>query len=480
MTLLPNGKIISWSSLFDNHSTLNSKEQDNGESYLVDVPINGAPTNFTYIPNPTTKLFCSGETLMSDGRLFITGGETALGGSAHTNIYDFRTGTWEKMADMSGPRWYPTTTILANGDILTLGGTMTFKNLDNNTLPQVWVTGENAWRNLTTAEYDVGEYPRMHLAPNGQVFKSGIHDLTRYLDTTGTGKWTDVATFNFASYRTYGSSVMYDDGKVIVMGGGEDPPTETAEIINLYDARPTWRYTRPMHFKRRQLNATIMADGKILVTGGMSGNGFNDAASAVYAAESWDPDTGQWTLLANMKVPRLYHSTALLLPDGRILSAGGGQPTALNDVDHADAEIYSPPYLFKGPRPVITQAPESIYYGDHFTVATPDAATVTKAHWIRLGSSTHAFNMSQRINRLTFAPAAGGLSITAPTDPNLTPPGFYMLFLLNDKGVPSIAKIIQITPKPAPLPEPQPNPQPEPQPQLPSQPQPEPVQMLKR
>jgi hypothetical protein len=443
LTLMPNGKLMSWSAFFDNHTWAPDQPGDEtSEVYLVDIPSDGIPENFTSVPNLTTRLFCAGQTFMPDGRLFVAGGEIVEEGSPHTNIFDFRTNSWQRVANMNGPRWYPTTTTLGNGDILTLGGTMTFANADNNTLPQVW-TG-NGWRDLINARYDVGEYPRMHLAPNGMAFMSGIDPLTRYLDTTGAGAWSDVAVQNFDSgSRSYGSSVMYDDGKVLVVGGS-DPATNTAEIINLYDAKPAWEFTKPMHFARQQLNATIMADGKVLVTGGSSGPGFNDASSAVFAAEIWDPRTGNWTLMASMKVPRLYHSTALLLPDGRVLSAGGGQPAATNGVDNYNAEIFSPPYLFNGPRPVIADAPESISYGQGFFVQTPDAGNVVKATWIRLGSVTHAFNMNQRINHLPVTRVAGGLNITAPNDPNLTPPGHYMLFLLNDKGVPSIAKIIQI------------------------------------
>ncbi|SNS48399.1 Kelch motif-containing protein [Noviherbaspirillum humi] len=199
-----------------------------------------------------------------------------------------------------------------------------------------------------------------------------------------------------------------------------------------------------MKYARRQLNATILADGKVLVTGGMSGPGFNDAATAVLAAEMWDPLTGKWTEMASMKIPRLYHSTALLLPDGRVLSAGGGQPAPLNGVDNSNAEIYSPPYLFTGSRPTVKNAPATLQYGQGFFVETPDAGSIVKATWIRLGAVTHAFNMNQRINYLQFTKTATGLNVTAPADPNLTPPGHYMLFLINERGVPSIARIIQI------------------------------------
>ena len=209
-----------------------------------------------------------------------------------------------------------------------------------------------------------------------------------------------------------------------------------------------------MAFARRQLNATLLPDGNVLVTGGTSSPGFSDPAGAVHAAELWNPTTEQWTTLASssdappigtgLSIPRVYHSTALLLPDGRVLSMGGnGQTTS---------EIYSPPYLFKGARPTITSAPASVAYGQSFFVQTPDAAAILsngKVTMLRLSSVTHAFNMSQDISTLIFSPAAGGLNVEAPSAATVAPPGLYLLFILNGSGVPSEAKIVRIRTDPA-------------------------------
>ena len=195
-------------------------------------------------------------------------------------------------------------------------------------------------------------------------------------------------------YRDYGSSVMYDNGKILVMGGG-DPPTNTAEVIDLNAASPAWRSVASMAFARRQLNATILPDGQVLVTGGTSGPGFNDPTAPVFAAEMWNPATENWTTMASAQITRIYHSTALLLPDGRILSMGGN--------DFPQTEIYEPPYLFKGTRPAIDPTPATVNYGQSFFVQTPDAAGVTQVTWIRLSSVTHAFNMDQRFSRLSFS-----------------------------------------------------------------------------
>ena len=289
-------------------------------------------------------------------------------------------------------------------------------------------------------------YPLMFLAPNGKVFNPGPTTTTRYLDTAGSGTWSFVAN-RVGPYRDYGSAVMYAPGKVLVMGGG-DPPTNTAEVIDLNQPSPTWRAVGSMAFARRQLNATLLPDGNVLVTGGTSSPGFNDPAGAVHAAELWNPTTEQWTTLASSSgIPRVYHSTALLLPDARVLSMGG------NGNLQTTSEIYSPPYLFKGTRPTITSAPTSVAYGQSFFVETPDAAAISKVTMLRLSSVTHAFNMSQYISTLSFSQATGGLNVVAPSGaavaPTVAPPGPYLLFILNGSGVPSVASIVQVGSDPA-------------------------------
>ena len=303
-------------------------------------------------------------------------------------------------------------------------------------LPQVFQSGSGSWRSLTNAQIGLDLYPRMHLAPNGRVFNSAPSTVTRYLDTSGTGAWTVVANHSVNVYRDYAPSVMYDNGKVLVMGGG-DPPTNTAEVIDLNAGSPAWRSVPSMAFARRQHNATILPDGKVLVTGGTSGPGFNNFNTPVFAAEMWDPATENWSTMASQQSFRVYHSGAVLLPDGRVLTVGGDNVLT--------AEVYEPPYLFKGARPTITSAPASVNYGQTFFVETPNATGITQVTWIALSSVTHSFNMNQRINRLSFSQAAGGLNVVAPSNANLAPPGYYMLFILNGNGVPSVAKIIQVT-----------------------------------
>jgi hypothetical protein len=424
--LLPNGKVLWWPSF------------SNGDNPKYWDPATSALSGDA--PKANYNIFCAGHSFLADGRLLVTGGHIASNvGLPTTSTFDFATETWTRYPDMNAGRWYPTNVTLANGDVLVASGTID-TTVGNNPLPQVFEAATGTWRDLTTAQLVLPLYPRMFLAPNGKVFVAGPSSITRYLDTNGTGTWTTVAR-NIYGYRGESTAIMYDDGKIMI-AGGDRPATATAEIINLNAATPTWTSIAPMSSPRRQHNATMLPDGTVLITGGSSGETYDDETHPVYAAELWNSETGAWTTLASQSVYRGYHSTSLLLPDGRVLSAGGNKSLSRN------AEVFSPPYLFKGPRPTLTSVPSNVAYGENFVVTSPDAASVTKVTWLRLGSVTHDFDQNQRINRLSFSVTAdgSGLNITAPSNANLTPPGHYMLFLLNGNGVPSIAKIIRISP----------------------------------
>ena len=415
--LLPTGKVLFYPYTDDPH--------------LWD-PVTGTITSAT---QAGYNIFCTGHSFLADGRLFVTGGHISNNvGLPNAAIYDPSTNSWTRLPDMNAGRWYPSNTTLPNGDVLVVSGDID-TTVGVNTLPQVWQTASSSWRNLTNAQLSLNLYPAMHLAPNGKVFLSIPSEITRYLDTSGSGLWTTVAIRQYG-FRSYGSSALYDDGKVLVAGGG-DPPTSTAEAIDLNAASPAWRYVGAMSKARRQFDLTLLPDGKVLATGGSSGSGFDNSTTPVFAAEIWDPATEQWTTTASNSKYHGYHSNALLLPDGRVLTTGGD--------DQLNAEIYSPPYLFKGARPTISSAPASVGYGQSFFVQTPSATSIAKVTWIRLPSVTHAFDMNQRINRLTFSQTTGGLNVTAPANANLCPPGHYMLFILDGNGVPSVAKIVQIT-----------------------------------
>jgi hypothetical protein len=397
---------------------------------------NPASNTFSATNMPAYELFCAGHTTLSNGRIFIAGGHIAdFTGQPHASIYTSSTNSFTPAPDMNKGRWYPTTTVLANGDVLVVSGDINSSS-NANPLPQIYGPATNSWRSLTTAQLVLPLYPLMYVAPNGKVFLAGPNRQTRYLSTSGTGAWSNVALKNFTATRTYGPGVMYEAGKILVVGGG-DPPTATAETIDLNSATPVWRGTGSMHAARRQHNAVVLPDGKVLIVGGSSGAGFDNSAAKVAASEMWDPTTGQFTVMASIAKYRGYHSTALLLPDGRVLSAGGngGGP---------NAQIYSPPYLFKGARPAITSAPAGAAYSQTVFIGTPNATSITKVSLIRLGSTTHTFDESARYMHLNFTQGASGLNVTMPANGNLAPPGYYMLFILNSSGVPSVARIMHV------------------------------------
>lgn len=416
--LLPNGKVMMWGR--DAVGNLQSWD-----------PVTQSVGT---IPGAGYDLFCAGHALLPDGRLLVAGGHIVdFVGLAKTSVYDPVANTWTRAPDMNAGRWYPTVTALANGDALVVSGQID-TTVGVNTLPQVYQAATNTWRDLTGAQLGQAQYPMMFVAPNGKVIDAGPTHVTRILDTAGTGAWEWVG-FRTFGWRDYGSAVMYADGKILVAGGA-DPPTATAEVIDLTAAAPAWRAVASMSVPRRHLNTTLLPDGTVLVTGGTSGPGHNNTATAVLSAELWDPATEAWTTLASASVPRLYHSSALLLPDGRVMTTGGdGYP---------EVEAFSPPYLFKGARPAMSGVPESIGYGQKFTVSSPDASGIAKVTLIRLPSVTHAFNQNQRLNVLQFAQGTGALDITAPANGNLAPPGHYMLFLVNGNGVPSVGSIVQL------------------------------------
>lgn len=392
---------------------------------------------FTTTASNSYALFCAGHTQLADGRIFIVGGHIAdYTGYPHAVIYDANKNTFSAMPDMNTGRWYPTATQLPNGDVLVVSGDIN-SNTNVDTLPQVFQMATHTWRNLTTAQLALPLYPNMLIAPNGNVFNAGPSRQSRYLSTSGTGAWTNVSVHVFSGTRDYGPAVMYDSGKVFVVGG-DDPPTATAETIDLNAATPAWKSTASMHFARRQHNAVILPDGKVLIVGGSSGSGFDNSATPVLPTEMWNPATGTFTVMASIAVYRGYHSTALLLPDGRVLSAGG-------NVGGPNAQLFSPPYLFAGARPSIASAPTSASYGQSVFIGSPDAASISQVTFIRAGSVTHTNDMSARFMRLTFTQTSTGLNVTMPANANLAPPGYYLLFILNANGVPSVGSIIQMS-----------------------------------
>jgi galactose oxidase len=454
--VLPNGNVLFWGR---RDNTVGSMHEHECTPYIWD-PGTGklTPTPQPERANGTkVNLFCSGHAFLPDGRLLAMGGHIADGdGLDQACVYDYRTNTWTALPAMNERRWYPIATALPDGTVLVSSGS--YKENGRviiNDVPQIW--DGHQW--IPAARFaNLPLYPRIHIAPSGQMFASGSNAEASMADPDGQGAWTILPRVRQNREPQYGPSVMYGAGKVVHIGGGNEEgtnvPTAAAEVIDLCANPPAWRAVASMHFPRRQHNATILADGSVLVTGGTSGPGFNDLTPGkpVRVAELWDPVTEKWTVLAAEDVDRCYHGTAVLLPDATVLSAGGGEFTVGSEPNdpldsHRNAQIFHPPYLFHGARPKIGSAPEEIAYGETFTleVSGPDIGKVT---WIRLPTVTHASDQSQHINFLKFRCGGGRVTVSAPERPQICPPGHYMLFVLSKAGVPSRARIMRITSRP--------------------------------
>jgi galactose oxidase-like protein/Big-like domain-containing protein len=440
VALLSNGKVLAYDSIGDN-ATETYPIQDHTRATIWD-PATGSQTPVDV--NTGYNIFCSGFAHLIDGRIFIAGGnkDQQLNGIPQTHIFDPATDIWTVGPTMLGGRWYPTVTPLSNGEMLITSG-----RVDT---PEVRTLNGNL-RALTSATLSLPLYPWMDVAPNGLTFYSGPDQTLRSLNTAGTGTWQTLGTRDSIN-RDYGGHAIYDIGKMLVAGGG--PSTKDTRVIDFNGATPQVSATAPMANGRRQFNLTVLADGSVLATGGnSSGASLVDLSAGVYPAEQWNPATGQWKTLASMQITRQYHSTALLLPDGRVLSAGGGICGTCDTVGYLakNAEIFSPPYLFQAdgtlaPRPTIDSAPSTANYGAQMQIATANPAGIQKVALVRLGAVTHSDNMEQRYIPLSFTAGATTLTATAPANANIAPPGYYMLFIIDANGVPSVASMVSVQP----------------------------------
>ena len=358
VALLPNGKVLAYDSASDD-SADTYDEHDHTRATVWD-PATGAHTQV----NVTTgfNLFCSGLAHLTNGSVFLAGGnrDAELNGLVETHTFEPTTNRWSLGPVMVASRWYPSVTPLSNGEMLiTEGGP---------DMPEVRTTAGRL-RALSTASLNLPDYPWIDVAPDGRAFYSGPDQTMRSLDTADGGTWQTFADRD-ALDRTYGSRAMFDVGKILVAGGAFS--SADSRVIDINGATPQVTETEPMANGRRQHNLTVVADGTVIATGGnSSGASLFDADAGVYPAEQWNPATSRWTTLAAMRVTRQYHSTALLLPDGRLLSSGGGicGPCAAAGYLAKNAEIFAPPYLFKkdgsgelAPRPALTWAPATTPY----------------------------------------------------------------------------------------------------------------------
>jgi chitodextrinase len=434
--LLPTGEVLAWDG------------QQNGNQARLWNPATGAFTSVNN-PNSLTNMFCSGHCLLPDGKVVVTGGHvTGHVGLRDTNIFNPATRAWSMGAPMAVGRWYPTTIPLPDGRVLVTSGEINCAGCFA-PIPEIYDPRTDSWTQLTGASMSFPYYPHMFVLPDGRVLAAASTEdaiVSQVLDIP-TQTWSVVDP----NAVDGGSAAMYAPGKILKSGRSVDPDqpvipsTATTYVLDMNQSAPRWRQTPPMAFPRTFHTLTLLPDGTVLSTGGGPNTDAVGVNNAVLAAELWSPVTESWSTLASMSRPRLYHSTALLLPDARVLVLGGGRFNGINEpTDQLSSQLFSPPYLFKGARPVITSAPSTAAYGAAISVQTPDAASIGSVSLIRLGSATHSFNTNQRIVPLAFTAGAGALSVQIPADANLAPPGHYMLFILSTSGVPSVASIVQV------------------------------------
>ncbi len=441
LALLSNGKVAMW----------------DGFEAAVNSEHTWDPWTRQFDAIPTGRnLFCAGHITLTDGRLLVAGGHIqAYEGTKDTNLFDPKAETWARGQDMAVARWYPTATglpdgrvFVVSGDNVTLGPNpdpTTPVPLINSsqTLPEIYNPATDTWTALPAASRRMPLYPYMFVLPNGKLFDAGPDRMTRTLDLQ-TGQWTNVGMSPLDGM----SAVMYQPGKILKAGTWSDPEfpgrdaSNKSAAIDMTAASPAWSESGSMRYRRAYGTLTVLPDGDVLATGGQNGTDGVDETTGLLPAEMWDPDTGNWKTMASSRRPRLYHSSALLLPDGRVLLAGGGAyGLAKNE---QSGELYSPPYLFKGPRPTVTAAPDAVHYGQSFSVDTPDASRIQKVSMVRMGTVTHNFDMDQRHMNLSMTAGSDSVTINGPSNANVAPPGWYMVFLIDDNGVPSMGQIVQV------------------------------------
>lgn len=486
MALLRSGKVL----LFTGDERNTFRRMNSGKSVLWD-PATGADQNVPLSRN----LFCSGHCALPDGRLLVVGGQSLAqdilgtlasllglrrGVDHDIHTFDPLTETWTRHQDMPRARWYPSCTVLPDGRALIVSGFHTHALDTIVRLLGIKLSAVNEDHELFDPATNglaapqpflpgISLYPFVYVLPGGALF---VHsqNKTRLLDLEGFTWLPGEFPTTTPGTRTYpgqGACVLLPitwDGhdlhnpqqvRLLIVGGStalnptpETPATSAAEIFAFEREDPAssgWRATAPLARARFMSDAVLLPDGTVFVGCGAGRGQADHNHDAVRACELFDPASETWQPLADMHIDRLYHSTAVLLPDARVL-VGGSTGHHFPDVDNEfRLEVFSPPYLERGPQPQITAAPERITHNQPFEVQSPQAAAIRHAALLRPGTSTHTTDMDQRHVRLPIESRQGDrLTIKAPLDATIAPPGYYMLFLLDEAGVPSVARFVQV------------------------------------
>jgi YVTN family beta-propeller protein len=449
--VLDNGKVVFWAS--------NTRVSFGGGGHTFTSLFDPATNTATErdVTNTGHDMFCPGTARLPDGRLLVNGGVNA----GNTSLYDPATNTWSSGAAMNIARGYNTSVTLGDGSVMTLGGSWSGGTAGGKTA-EIY-TPATGWRVLSGIPADPylldGVYngwqtdAHMSLMPtaNGKVLMAGPSVNMAWIDPRGNGSSTPAGRRGDDTPSLGGNVVMYEAGKILKVGGStwnnDTPSNANSYIIDTTAGTANVRKLPSMAYGRMYHNSVVLPNGQVLIIGGQTYTQEFSDNYAVLAPELFDPETETFTVLPSMSVARNYHSIGLLLPDARVISAGGGLCNCA--ADHADLQIMSPPYLFNADgsaatRPVIATAPATVGYGVNTTVTTN--APVTAFSLVRIGATTHTVNHGQRRVALAFtAGANNSYSVAIPSNPGILIPGQWMLFAMNAQGTPSVAKIITVS-----------------------------------
>jgi hypothetical protein len=462
--LLPNGKVLIVAGS-ENDSSNNSKGSESYRAAVWDPT--GVTESSISVQELTYDVFCSGTAALPDGRSLIVGGTAnyspSFTGENRASIFNPATGQFVQTQNMHDGRWYATAIALGDGRVMAMSGLTAAGGGSRKIEIYDLRRAGSGWGAPTSVPFTPQLYPRVALLPNGNVFYtgqgSGTANTNGWMFNPATGSWTvSVAT---TMNRSYGSAVLLPllppnyTPRMMNFGGG-NPATASTEIIDLSVPSPTWTPGPSMSTGRIQMNAVLLPNGTVLAEGGSVNNESPNAKGKT--ADLYDPVANTMSSAGTAAYSRLYHSTALLLPDATVVSMGSN-PGRRGSYEPA-IEIYTPPYLYDSDnglittkRPQITSQPFTapLAYSAPFQVSYTSSAPIASAVLVRLGSVTHAFNMEQRVIGLCGATApcsalSNTLSLTTPPNGNIAPPGYYMLFLIDAAGVPSVATFIQLSP----------------------------------
>jgi galactose oxidase len=469
--LLPSGKVLMWSS--NDQLTFESDIGSNpSQTYTELFDPSTLSEVVTIETSGLSDMFCPGTARLPDGKVFVNGGSS----SPKTTIYDPVANTWMAGTPMNVPRGYNGDVLLQTGDVFTLGGSWSGAACVDK-IGEVWSQSLRRWSTTGISAQPItgpdpadqpcvargDNHPWLFAASNARIFHAGPSAEMHWITTSGSGSITDAVPRGNDPYSINGNAVMYDIDKILKVGGANayvgGTPTNFTYVIDISRSGSPPQVQQPtaqMEYARAFANAVVLPNGQVFIVGGVSQDArpFYDDYS-VMVPELWNPVSQTFTQLAQMQTPRNYHSTAVLLPDGRVLVGGGGQCgtcTSSNGAssNHLDAEIYSPPYLFQAngspaSRPVISSAPSTAQRGSSIAVKTN--GPVSSFALLRLSVATHSVNNDQRRIPLQPPPSPGksnNYKLAIPSDPGVVLPGYYMLFAINSQGTPSVAWMIQI------------------------------------